>query len=325
MRVAKRRTVSRIPIEQCHLFGLKSPQALANRVGWELPKLERLARNGGYSVYAHPETGRVIEEPGRALQSLHRQLHRYLARIEIPAYLHSAVKGRSYLTNAEAHIGEGGLIKVDIAKFYRKVPQHRVMHFFRDSLSCAPDVAGLLANLICFDGHLPTGSSVSPLMSFFAFRGMFDHLAALATHHELRMTCYVDDVAMSGPNASIQVLRAARSIVFREGLIAHKDRYYSPTSAKLVTGIVVGDDCIRLPHSRWRKINDSICALRACESDAERLELYPRLVSRLYEAMQIDPGCRRLAELHHRAWRELKRTIAASNKEARSTASAQAA
>lgn len=305
-RTRRIRHTRRIPLEQCHLYGIRSPHTLAKRLGWPLQKLEKLADHGGYSVYPHRVTGRLIEEPSRALQSLHRQFHRYLARINVPEYLHSAVKGKSYLTNAEAHVGAGGLIKVDIAKFYRKVQQHRVMHFFRDKLKCAEDVSGLLANLICYDGHLPTGSAVSPIMSYYACSEMFGHLADLAAKYDLRMTCYVDDIAMSGPNASMAVLREARALIFREGLIAHKDRYFAPTSAKIVTGVVVGSDAIALPHARWKKIKAAVAELNSCSSDSDRLDIYPRLVSRLYEASQIDPQCRALAEFHHGNWRQLK-------------------
>lgn len=301
----------RIPIDRCHLYGIRSPHALAKRLGWELNKLDSLAAYGGYKVYNHKTTGREIQEPGAALQSLHRQLHRYLARIEVPAYLHSAVKGRSYLSNARAHVGDGKLLKIDIAKFYQSVPQHKVMHFFRDVLACAPDVAGLLANLICYRGVLATGSSISPIISYYAYKAMFDGLAGLATHHGLVMTCYVDDITMSGPGASRAVLHEARSAIFKAGLHAHKDRSFIGDTVKIVTGVVVGPEGIALPFSRWQKINQATREIAACGDDAEKLRLYPKLVSRLYEAAQIDPRCRSRAEFHHGQWRELKRRSAA--------------
>jgi len=143
-------------------------------------------------------------------------------------------------------------------------------------------------------------------MSFYACREMFQDLAALADRHQLQMTCYIDDVAMSGVNASPAVLREARALIFREGLTAHKDRYFDPKNSKLVTGVIVHSDGISLPHSRWKKIKTAIAELTACGSDDERLAIYPRLVSRLYEAAQIDPKCRKLAEFHHNGWRLLK-------------------
>jgi RNA-directed DNA polymerase len=311
MSMVRQKKNQRVPIDRCHLYGIRSPHALAKRLGWDLNKLDGLAANGSYRVFAHKVTGRMIQEPGPALQSLHRQLHRYLGRVEVPIYLHSAVKGRSYLTNARAHVGVGALVKIDIAKFYQSVPQHRVMHFFRDIMNCAEDVAGLLANLICFQGKLATGSSVSPIISYYAYKSLFDGLADLAAGHGLVMTCYVDDITMSGPNATNAVLHEARTMIFRTGLRAHKDRRFSSDVPKIVTGVMVGDDGIGLPFSRWQKIRDQTREIERCTDVAEKLRLYPRLVSRLYEATQIDPRCRVRAEYYHARWRQLKRDIAA--------------
>jgi hypothetical protein len=302
----------KVPADQCHLFGIRSPHALAKRLGWDLNKLDRLADDGGYRVFNHKQTGRRIEEPGAALQSLHRQLHRYLARIGAPEYLHSAMKGKSYLSNAVAHVGAGRLIKIDIAKFYQSVPQHKVMHFFRDQLACAGDVAGLLANLICYQGKLPTGSSVSPIISYYAYKTLFDDLAALAQRHGLVMTCYVDDITMSGIGATGAVLHEARTMIFRAGLRAHKDRQFHNGCARIVTGVVVGEQGISLPFSRWQKIQQQTRELEACTDPVEKLRLYPRLVSRLYEATQIDPRCRVRAIFYHHQWRALKRASLAT-------------
>lgn len=307
MSTKQRRKDQRIPIDRCHLFGIRSPHALAKRLGWELNKLDELAAYGSYRVFMHKETGRLIQEPGPALQSLHRQLHRYLSRVEVPAYLHSAAKGRSYLTNARAHVGAGALIKIDIAKFYQSVPQHKVMHFFRDVMKCAEDVAGLLANLICFEGKLATGSAISPIISYFSYKDLFDGLANLANQHGLVMTCYVDDIAMSGPNASNLVLHEARVMIFRAGLRAHKDRRFQSAAPKVVTGVVVTDRGVELPFSRWQKIRAQIQEIESLTSIADKLRLYPRLVSRLYEAAQVDPKCRARAEYYHAQWRQAKR------------------
>lgn len=301
-----KKVIPRIPINRCHLYGLGSPKALASRLGWDLEKLEKLASEGSYRVYKHKKTGRVIQEPNAALQSLHRQLHKYLARIATPAYLHSCVKGRSYVSNAQAHVGQGALVKIDIAKFYPSVPKHKVMHFFRDEMRCAPDVAGILANLICYKGALATGSSISPLMSYYAYQTMFDAIAGVAIRENLAMTCYVDDITLSGVGASPKVLHEVRTIIFRAGLRAHKDRYFAIGGPKIVTGVMVGDEAIGLPFSRWKAIRDEIRSLEAMTQREERLAKYPSLVSRLYEATQIDGRCRRLAEYHHQQWRMLK-------------------
>lgn len=306
----KQQPVQSIPVERCHLYGIRTPHALAKRLGWDLNKLDSLAVAGGYRIFRLKDTGRLVQEPGKALQSLHRQFHRYLSRIEVPGYLHSAVKGRSYVSNAREHVGSRRLIKIDIAKFYQSVPQHKVMHFFRDVLNCAEDVAGLLANLICLDGRLPTGSSVSPIISYYAFKPLFDALAELAESHGLKMTCYVDDITMSGDGATAEVLHEARTLIFRAGLRAHKDKQFGPGVGKLVTGVMVGEKGVDLPFSRWKKIRDAVKAIDQASDVTEKLASYPRLISRLYEATQIDPRCRSLALFHHDRWRSLKKAEA---------------
>lgn len=296
----------RIPAEQSHLYGLQSPKVLAARLGWELEKLEALAEYATYRVFSLKDGGRVVEEPPAHLQSLHRQIHRYLSRIEVPEYLHSAVKGRSYLSNARPHIGSGAVINLDIKKFFPSVPQHRVMRFFRDTMKCAGDTAGLLANLICRNGKLATGSAASPIVSYYAFKEMFDGLHALALSNGLVMTCYVDDITMSGDNASPRILHEARKIILRNGLGAHKARFQHGTGPKLVTGTMVTATGLELPFSRWKKITAQIRELNSTSLVEAKLAILPRLVSRLYEAAQVDVRCRRLAEFHHEEWRRLK-------------------
>ncbi len=296
-------------LEQCHLYRIRSPHALAKRLGWDLHKLDQLAADGGYKVYPHKQTGRIIQEPCAALQSIHRQIHRYLARVAVPAYLHSAVKGRSYVSNAEAHVGLGGLVKIDIAKFYQSTPQHKVMHFFRDRLRCAPDVAGLLANLICFNGHLATGSAASPILSYYTFKDLFDRLHEMAERRHLRMTCYVDDITISGVGANNAVLHEARTMIFQAGLRGHKDRAFAPGQPKIVTGVVVDSTGLNLPFSRWQKIKIAEREVDQCVAPAEQVAKFKPLVSRLYEAGQIDGRCMTRARFHHERWRVAKRRL----------------
>lgn len=285
-----------IPINRCHLYGLKSPHALAKRIGWNLKKLKTLTDDSKYRVYKYKKTNRIIQEPCYDLQRLHRQLHKYLSRIETPNYLHSSVKGRSYISNARAHVGNESIMKIDISKFYRSVPQYRVMHFFRDVMKCVSDVAGLLANLICYRGFLATGSSVSPLISYYSYKFLFDNLAVLAENNNLIMTCYVDDITMSGSNVSRKLLHEVRLIISRSGLHPHKDRFLTGNKSKIVTGVVVGKDGINVPHSRWKKVRHLERKIKKCSDDKKKEQLHHILSSRYYEMAQIEPKFRPLAE-----------------------------
>lgn len=299
-----------IPCEQSHLYGINSIHLLAKKLGFSVADLERFAAHSKYRVFNLKTSGRLVEEPPPILQSLHRKIHRYLSRIEAPNYLHSAIRGRSYITNANAHIGVGPMIKIDVKKFYPSVPQHKVMHFFRDFLRCAKDVAGLLANLLCKDGRLPTGGAASPIVSYYAFKNMFDAIADICAEKKLVMTCYVDDLTISGFGANRAVLHEIRLIMSKFGLCSHKAKFFQSPHPKIVTGLIVRGNRIDLPYSRWKAIRASEKQLAAAGSDVERMSLYPALISRLHEAAQIDPSCRRLALRHNEKWRQLRKNHA---------------
>lgn len=297
-----------LPLDNCHLAKIQSPHALAKRLGWSLEKLEELAAGNRYKLFKL-ETGRDVQEPCGPLQALHRQIHKYLSRVETPEYLHSAIKGRSYITNANAHVGCERMIKIDVKKFFPSVPQHRVMHFFRDVLQCAPDVAGLLANLICYNGKLATGSSASPIIAYYTYKEMFDAIERVALENGLTLTCYVDDLTLSGARASRKILHDVRCTIMRAGLTTHKAKFFEGKNPKLVTGVMVGLSGLHLPFSRRGKIMADEKLVRETADPSQRLIILRRLVSRLYEAAQLQRDCRMKAELYHQELRDLKRKV----------------
>ena len=182
------------PIEQSWLYAIDSPRDLARRLSTKkqpvtVDELELLAGDvGNYKVFRNKK-GRIVQEPRARLQQLHRYIHDLLSRIETPDYLHSAVRGRSYITNADAHDANVPSIKIDVRKFFPSVPRYAVFRFFAGPMRCKRDVAGLLANLLTYGGHLPTGGSASPIMAFYAFKEMFDGIEVAArskrSHHDL--------------------------------------------------------------------------------------------------------------------------------------------
>jgi RNA-directed DNA polymerase len=65
-------------------------------------------------------------------------------------------------------------VKVDVRSFFRSVKRSTVLRFFTKQMLCALDVAGMLANLLTVDRQLATGSSASPILSYYAHKPMFD-------------------------------------------------------------------------------------------------------------------------------------------------------
>lgn len=293
-----RRTARRnLRLDECGLYAAVSPAYLTYRLstpGFRIgvEELQKLAKDAGnFNLFIKKKGGkqRPIQEPKPRLQRVHARIHKLLSRVEVPPYLHSAVQGRSYLSNAAAHSADVPAIKIDVKKFFHSVPRVAVFRFFNDPLKCRRDVAGLLADLLTFDGHLPTGSSASPIIAFYAFKPMFDEIASLAQENELTMTCYVDDMALSGVGATEAVLHSVRKIIARHGLKSHKARVFTPSQPRVVTGVCLASDGSRVPNKLHLKIKKGFDALADATTPEARSKALRPLLGRLDAAGQIDP------------------------------------
>lgn len=280
------------PIHQCRLFRTTSPADLAHRLDLKTTDLEALvSRTDNYKRFKVGRGGerRDVEEPKAQLQHLHKKIARWLARVETPDYLHSAIKRRSYISNAAAHSAHDNLIKVDVRSFFRNVTRQAVFHFFVDTMRCRGDVAMILAKMLTVDGHLPTGSSASPILSYYAHKRMFDEIAAYADQRNLTFTVYIDDMCLSGSAASRKALFEVRGIIASHGLKSHKCRFFPAGVPRVVTGVALTPNGQRLPHRRHLKIRQSFEEFDELPDGPRRHIAARALSSRMYEAAQIEP------------------------------------
>ena len=296
----KKNHIRTYPLERSPLYGLSSKRKLAEILGIEkawLADLDNTGITSQYKIFKDKETLRFITEPIADLLIVHRRLLTLFTRMEPPTYLHSAIRKRSYKTNAEVHLGHGGnVLKIDISKFFPSVRYHCVHAFFLSTLKCSPDIAVILAKLCTVSTkkyrgvHLPTGSCISPILSFLANRRMFDSIANLCRSENCRFSLYVDDITISGPNATGHLLAKIAQIIFQAGYGYHKIKTYHHIPAK-VTGLIVDGTTLRLPRARIRKIEELETSLEVSENTM-RNEVLAQLVGRLSEAEQIQPEYR---------------------------------
>lgn len=175
-------------------------------------------------------------------------------------------------------------------RFFQSVPRKAVFEFFLTTLKCRKDVAGLLADILTFKGRLPTGSSASPMISYYAFKPMFDELYATAEAQGLTMTCYVDDMTFSGATANSGFLYAAHKIIASYGLRSHKMKVFEPNQPKVITGLCNTPDGERVPNRLHLKISEGFVGLKVAISDEAKLKSLRPLLGRMEAARQIDPA-----------------------------------
>jgi hypothetical protein len=269
----------RHPLHQSRLYAVQSRAKLAELFGLtrttlnavlaaERPYSERsmeLTRNGKTKV-------RVIQEPRGVLRAIHTTVRKMLSRIDPPDFLFCPVKRRSYVSNAAQHAGAKEIRTLDIQAYFPSTPRHRVYWFFHQVMRCSMDVSSILAQLLTVDGHLATGSTVSPILSFFAFYDMWLAVAQIAKDACCTLTVYIDDITLSGDLVPERVVWAVRRQIHCRGLHYHKERRYTGGVGE-VTGTLIKHGQVLVPNRQRKKAYDTRMQLAAAVEPAEAARL----------------------------------------------------
>lgn len=275
-------------VNQSPFYRLNSKRKLAELLEFELVNFAKLVSDSNYHVFENKH-GREIQHPIKELDPVHRRIATLLARLDLPDYLHSR-KGRSYVSNAAAHEFDVPLIKTDISKFYPSTSFSAVFSLFRERFKCSTDVAWHLAQLCCYKGaHLPTGSYLSGIIAFLAHQSMFDEIYELSLDAGCTMTCYVDDIVLSGARATKTLLYKVRGIINRHGLAAkrEKSKTFPADKPKIVTGVVITSDGLAVPNKRLKDVRRVRDLIKKSSNLKEKDRLRASLKGKLQETKQI--------------------------------------
>ncbi len=293
-------------LTQSPFWGLKSKRDLAALLCIDTACLRDLLRAQESDLYVEIHirkkgslmrrkdgSPRLAEVPLPTLRRIHQRLHVLLSRIVVPDYIHCSIKRRSYITNARAHLGKAASITLDLRHYYPSTKIHHIAGCFRDIFHCSPDVAFAIAKLCTFRRHLPTGSCISNLLSYYAHKMTFDSLSSEAHRRGLAMTLYMDDLVISGQRGVRDFAQFVKAKVRSIGLDYREEGSYAYGQPKTITGVIVNGNALALPNKRHQAIMRCLIRWQASTDLDERILLASQLLGRLGEADQIDPLIRR--------------------------------
>lgn len=219
-----------------------------------------------YIRFAIPKRGgghRVIMAPKRRLKALQRRLLEILVN-KLPAseHAHGFRAGRGTRSNAEPHVGQKMVIRVDLKNFFPTVTFGRVRGYLialgygfpvATSLACLMTEAerqpvelddGTLVHLPVTNRHCVQGAPTSPALCNALVMKLDRRIAGLARKFGVNYTRYADDLTFSGPldhKQAFGLTQAVRRIVEAEGFIVNADKtlLLSHARRQTVTGAVV--------------------------------------------------------------------------------------
>jgi len=274
------------------LFHITSKKKLSQILLTGADQLKGLASDDNYHLFTDNSSDkpREIENPSYELDKVQTRIASLICRIKQPDYMHSGIKGRSHVSNAQEHVGQHSVLTTDVKSFFPSTTKKMVFKFFRKKMKCPPDVSEILSNLCTYSGHIPTGSRISMPLAFWANEPMFSDLHKISSLYTIKMTVFVDDVTFSGNRIDALFVRKVEKIMASYGHKMHPDktRLYGPSEVKVITGVAVSDMGIHVTNQQHLNINQDMLQWLITKDVFQIKELNERLLGRISSQSLID-------------------------------------
>ena len=186
-----------------------------------------------------------------------------LKNIKVNYCAHGFRPKKSILTNAKVHVNNRFLLKIDMKDFFPSIDINKVVNIFR-SLGYSNHVSFYLASICCVNGHLPQGAPTSPALSNIIARHMDNRILGLCKKMNYRYSRYADDIAISGDNIESWFADYVKKIIVECGFEVNdaKVKLYNGNGAKILTGVSLANNRIRLPRDYRRSLQMALYCIR---------------------------------------------------------------
>ncbi len=213
-----------------------------------------------YTFFTIPKRNgdsRPIHAPKPSLKSIQKLLAYALWKQQIEVHRgnnisnklsHAFEKGKSIITNAKVHRNKRYVLNIDLEDFFDSFHFGRVKGFFEKNrdFQVSSEVAIAIAQLACYNGHLPQGAPSSPIITNLICQILDIRLYKMAKAYKLDFTRYADDLTFSTNNKHFldeydEFMQKLNDIISRAGfrINADKTRLQYCDSQQKVTGLVV--------------------------------------------------------------------------------------
>lgn len=257
----------------CELYGINRKRDLAKLLRIKNCKEIKSICNSYIPYIACKGKKRLIEPvSSKELKRVQKKIQICLKNIEFDENVFSGISGKSYIDNGRLHIGCKYIVALDISKFFPNIGREKVYKFFKDDMQNSSDVAKILTDLctidlnkidnldnkifdyidltgIRFKNHVPTGSSISCILSYLVNYKMFDQIVELGMKNNCKISIYVDDIVISSKEKiNKQIIEKIIGIVKSNGYRIQKKKlkFYGENEFKRVTGNILSKDGAKL-------------------------------------------------------------------------------
>ena len=256
----------------CRLYGIRRKRDLSNILKINCKEIKKISNS--YKPYIANKGKKRLIEPvsSKELKIIQKNIQKLLKQIGYDINIFSGISGRSYIDNGRLHLGCKYVVALDISKFFPNTSREKVYNFFKHDMKNSSDVAEVLTDLCTIDlekiddvdeevlkyvdenkirykKHIPTGSSISCILSYLVNYKMFDKIVKLGEEYGCKTSIYVDDVVISSNDKiSKQLIDRVIGIIKSNGYVIQKTKlkFYDKNEFKRVTGNIISKDGTKL-------------------------------------------------------------------------------
>lgn len=203
---------------------------------------------------------RQLLVPDQLLKGVQRRiLQQILEQQEISCYATAYHKGASIRKNAQVHLGQKQILKLDIQDFFSSILFPDVLAACFPSSHFSPAVGTLLTNLCCYQGYLPQGAPTSPAISNLVLRSFDRWLGDWCRQQHVHYTRYCDDLTFSGDFHPQLVIKMVKRCLETRGftLNTQKTQLLTRHEREIVTGVVVNEK-LQVPRTYRRTLRQQL-------------------------------------------------------------------
>lgn len=244
--------------EQTKLPYLESVDHLCAYIG-VAPSLIRQIQHKKYYHYRtftlpkHDGSSRLITSPKTYLKVIQWWIYdNILGCADLADCVHGFRPGRSFITNANVHLGQRHILNVDIKRFFPSITKVMVKDQFR-KLGYGEAGSALLADICTLNDCAPTGAPTSPALGNLVLSEMDRQFVNFAHLRGFRYTRYADDLTFSSDqfiDESLLMEVTGTAAAFGFSLNAKKTRFMGAGDRQEVTGLVINHKAT-MPR-QWR-------------------------------------------------------------------------
>ncbi|WP_081403525.1 reverse transcriptase domain-containing protein [Acinetobacter soli] len=233
---------------------------------------------------------RQLYVPNQLIKKIQKQIFDDLQPIYSPrACAFAYVKGRNIKEHAKKHVNKRWILRVDLQDFFPNIHFGRVRGIFK-LLGCNEEISTYLAQLCCYEGKLPQGTSTSPLISNILASKMDRQLSEMAKQNQCFYTRYCDDLYFStnrklfpqnlaffdnsSGNRFCQLGEDLKNIIDSNDFIVNEKKVYlsDKSNRQFVTGLIVNE-----------KLNINRKFVRSLRPDLKKLKDNPNYKNEYFE------------------------------------------